>query len=572
MMDTMIGQFMKEFAMTVVFATIFSLVVSFTLTPMLASMILPEKKKKNPIGSILEKMFHHWESIYKTTLRFILKTKVRAFFTSVFAFTIFIMTIYIIGPKLGVELFPVTDEGEIQINFDLPIGYNLEETAKVYDEIEKRVSKHKEVEKIIVKLGTQGNFDVGVNLASINVTLVEGEARDKTSQQMVDIFIKELSTLPNVKLKISSNSSTGSGGAAIEFYLQGVDNKELENISAELLTKGKDIEGLINFDSSLRTGKPEITLLPKRKELAKAGLTVYDLALTLRSAVEGITSSAFDEKGEEYDIIIALKEDAVDSPEEVRNLPVISRSGAYRLSQLADVIFTEGTTKIVHRNKIKSVKFTGDIGTGFAQGTVADKMADLQKEITLPEGYKFVFGGETEMMQENVVEMAKAFGLAILLTYLLLAAILESFLKPLLVLVTIPLALIGVLVALYISNINLGLMSMLGIVMLIGVVVNAAILLLDYTEQLRKEGKTNKDALLEACPTKFKPILMSSIAIVFGMLPMAMGIGESGAEMRIPLGVVSIGGIIVSMIMTLYVMPAMYYLTTKKHMKIEEKV
>ncbi len=572
MMDTMIGQFMKEFAMTVVFATIFSLIVSFTLTPMLASLILPEKKKKNPIGAIFEKMFQHWERIYKKTLAFVLKNKGRAFLTALSSFVIFGLTVYFIGPQLGIELFPSSDEGKVKIDIELPIGYNLNETSKVYDKIEKIISKHKEVEKILVKLGTQGEIDEGVNLASVDVTLLPINKRDKSSQEIVDIFVKELSIIPNAKLKISSSSSMGSGGDPIEFYLQGQNSEILSQITSEFLDNAKKIKGLINFDASLKTGKPEITLIPKRKELDAAGMTVYDLAITLRSSISGLTASTYTDNGEEYDIVISLKEDAVNSPEKIKNIPVVGKFGAYRLSQLADIVFTEGTTKIVHRNKIKSVLFSGGIAQGFAQGNIVNELTKIQEEIDLPEGYNFVFGGETEMMQENVVEMAKAFGLAILLTYLLLAAILESFLKPFLVLITIPLALIGVLFALYMTGINLGLMSMLGIVMLIGVVVNAAILLLDYTEQLRREGKNNKEALLEACPTKFKPILMSSIAIVFGMLPMALGIGESGAEMRVPLGVVSIGGIIVSMIMTLYVMPSMYYLTTKKHLKEEDKV
>jgi HAE1 family hydrophobic/amphiphilic exporter-1 len=572
MMNTIIGQFMKEFALTVAFATIFSLVVSFTVTPMLASLILPEKKKKNPIGNKFEAMFHHWERIYKGSLSLVLKNKGMAFVTVVLAFGLFIATMMFVAPQLGFELFPATDEGQISVNIELPVGYNLDETAAMYKKVEEIATAHKEVESSIVKLGSLGDLDEAVNLAAMTVNLVPIIERDISTQDLVDILIKELSVLPNAKFKVSPKSSMGAGGSPIEFYLQGTDIEKLNALSTEFIEKAKSVKGLINFDSNLKAGKPEITLIPKRKELAAAGLTAYDVAMTLRASVEGVTSTKFRDAGEEYDVVISLNDSSVRSPEDVKNIPLVSPYGTYRLSQLADVTFTEGATKIVHRDKIKSAKFTGGIGQGAAQGEIINNLTKIQKEMDLPEGYRVVIGGESEMMQENVREMGKAFMIAVILTYLLLAAILESFAKPLIILVTIPLALIGVIFSLYLTNINMGMIVMLGIVMLIGIVVNAAILLLDYTEQLRRTGKTNKDALMEACPTKLKPILMSSIAIIFGMLPMALGVGESGAEMRMPLGIVSIGGIIVSTFMTLYVMPALYYLTTRRDMKAVEKV
>ena len=572
MMNTVAGQFLREFALTVTFATVFSLIVSFTLTPMLASLILPEKKKKNPIGIAFEKMFHHWDRIYKGTLAIVLKNKFVSGLVVFLSFGLFVVTIMIIGPTLGFEFFPATDEGEIKIDFELPIGYNLEQTAQMYDEIEKIVSKHKEVKQVFATLGSQGMVDESVNLASLKVSLVDTEFREISSDELVGILIKELSVIPNVKLKVSSFSSMGGGEDPIGFYLQGYDVKTLTKISDDFIERAKNIKGLINFDSNLKSGKPEITLYPKRKELAASGMTIYDLAMTLRSSVEGLTATKYREQGEEYDVVISLNSESVNSPEKIKNIPVVGKYGTFRLSQLADIEFTEGTTKIVHRNKIKSAEFNGGIAKGYAQGDIMKELNKLQAETELPIGYKFEWGGMSEMMNENNREMGKAFMIAILLTYLLLAAILESFFKPLLILGTLPLALIGALFSMYLLNINMGMMSMMGIIMLIGIVVNAAILLMDYTEQLRHKGKTNKEALLEACPTKLKPILMSSIAIIFGMLPMALGIGDSGAEMRIPLGVVSIGGIIVSTLMTLYVIPAMYYLTTKKHIETLEKV
>jgi hydrophobic/amphiphilic exporter-1 (mainly G- bacteria), HAE1 family len=572
MMDTMIGQFIKEFALTVTFATIFSLIISFTLTPMLASLILPEKQKKVKIGESLEKMFHQWEASYRKTLGFFLKSKGRAVSLALVAFMVFVGTMMVIGPKLGFELFPTTDEGKIKIDFELPVGYNLDQTAEMYYVIEEIVKQHKEVEQIIVSLGSQGRIDEAVNLASVNITLVNVTSRDMSTNQMVDLLISELSQVPNAKLKVSPTQSMGSGDSPVEFYLQGTNMAELNMITQDFLEEAKGIKGLINFDSNLKAGKPEITLVPKRDKLAAAGLTIYDVALTMRTSIAGLTTTTYREAGEEYDIVVSLQDDAIDSPEKIKNIPVIGPMGAYRLSQLADIEFTSGATKIVHRDKIRSAQFTGDVGSGYVLGNIVNDLRDLQERTELPDGFSFNWGGTSEMMEENNREMGKALMIAILLTYMLLAAILESFTKPVLILLTMPLAMIGVMVSLYVTGLNIGMMVMMGIIMLLGIVVNAAILIMDYTQQLREEGKTTREALLEASPTKLKPILMSGVAIIFGMLPMALGIGEAGSEMRQPLGVVSIGGIIVSTFMTLYVIPSLYFLTTSKNVKKVEKV
>jgi len=457
MMNTMIGQFLREFALTVAIATVFSLIISFTLTPMLASILLPEKQKKNKLGEMLEAMFHKWESSYRNTLAIVIKNKKVAVLTTVLAFVIFIVSMNVFGSKLGFELFPSSDEGKISIDFELPAGYNLDETAEKYNEIESVVSQHPEVKQILTRLGSQGRTDEGVNLASMTVTMVDVEDRDISTEEMVNDLIKEFSIISNIKIKVSPQSSMGGGDAPVEFYLKGTDMDHLTQITEKFLFDAKEIDGLINFDSNLKSGKPEITLIPKRDKLSAAGLTIYDLALTLRSSVEGLNAASYREEGEEYDMIISLIDESVDSPEEVKNIPVISQNGVYRLSQLADIKFTSGSTMIVHRDKIKSVKFTGDVAAGAVLGNIVNDLRSFQDEVDLPEGFSFNWGGTSEMMEENNREMGKAFMIAILLTYMLLAAILESFTKPTLILMTMPLAMIGVVISLYMTGQNIGL-------------------------------------------------------------------------------------------------------------------
>jgi len=355
-------------------------------------------------------------------------------------------------------------------------------------------------------------------------------------------------------------------GQGIEFYLQGQDTDVLERLKEQVIEKCSDVYGLEGFDSSSRTGKPEITLYPKRDKLSQVGATIYDLALSLRAAVEGVVASQYKTNGEEYDIKVKFSEESVDTPEEIGNIPIVTPTGTYRLSQLANVVFTSGLNKVIHRDKYTTIKFTGSPAKDVAEGTVAAGIKEKLAEIDLPEGYRISWGGMISELEDTTAAMVQVFVIAIILTYMLLAAVLENFAQPLYILLTLPLALIGVFLALYITGGTMNIFSMMAIIMLVGIVVNNAILLLDYTNQLRKKGMKVTDALVEACPTKLRPILMASFAIMLGMLPMALGIGAAGKEFRQAIGIVSIGGIFVSMFLTLIVIPSVYNLFThRKH-------
>lgn len=563
MMSGIIGKVLRELALTVTFATLFSLLVSFTVTPMLASLILPESdKKKHPLGKRLESMFASWEKFYQNILRGIFARKIRGIGVIAAVFLIFVFSIFI-GSRVGFEFFPELDEGNVTVEVELPQGYNLNETARMIERIEERVAGRAEVVHILTTLGSLSSLDKGTNMAKIRIKLVDADERDLSSRQMANVFIRELSDIPNAKIRISAISGAGMSSSPIEFYLKGQDNDMLEVYKEELLSNIRDTQGLVNLTTSSRTGKPEVTLIPDRVKIAEAGLSVYDLAFTLRSAIEGIVATTYRELGNEYDIRVVLQDESVDTPEEIGNITVVSPNDTYRLAHFASVDFTEGYSTILHRDKFRTIQFSGGNAPGYPLG---DVVADIQRGIDrmdMPPGYEVTWGGDAEMMRESMFEMLKAFLIAVLLLYMLLAAILENLVQPILILITIPLALIGVFLSLFITGITMNMMSMMAIIMLIGIVVNAAILLLDYTNTLRKQGKDTKTALTQACPTKLKPIIMSTLAIILGMMPLALGIGSAGAEMRQPLGIVSIGGLIVSALLTLIVIPTLYNLFSR---------
>ena len=564
-MSSIVGQFLRELALAASFATIFSLVYSFTLTPMLSSLILPKESKTSKLGDKLNNFFKSWDNWYKKELIGLLKSKKRSLVLIVGSLVLFFFSLFYYAPKLGFEFMPQMDDGKLKVEVELPEGYNLDETAKVLKSIEDKLKRYPEVEYLLTDLGAISNISTGTNMARMDVQLIDKNKRDVELADMIDAFVKDLADIPNAKIIVDFASTMGGQSAPIEFFLLGQDVDKLGELKDELMPKLAEVPGLINLDQSSRAGKPEITVTPKREIISQLNITTQELALTVRAAIEGMESTKYRELGDEYDILVTLKDEAVNTPEEVGNIAIISQSGQkYRLAQLANIEFTNGYTKILHRDKYVAIQFTGSPSPGVPLGNVTNEIGKIMENTELPTGYRMAWGGSVKFMNEMIADMLFAFFLAILLTYMLLAAILESFLQPLYILFTLPLAMIGVFASLYYTGISFGLTSLMAFIMLIGIVVNNAILILDYTNQLvREKGMSVHDALIEASPTKLKPILMSTLALILGMLPMALGIGDAGSEMRVPLGVVAIGGLIVSMILTLFVIPAIYYLVSR---------
>ena len=565
-MSSMVGMFLRELALAATYATLFSLVFSFTLTPMLASLMLGKNEKEGKIAARLNRIYDSWDAKYKSLLTASLKNKKRAALIVAGSFLLFFIVMATLGPKIGFEFSPAADDGKIKVEVELPEGYNLTETADVLKVIENKIKVHPEVKQMLTTLGKISDLNTGTNMARMDIELSDANQRDVSLNEMISQFIKDLASVPNASITVATGSEMGEGGSPIQLFLQGQDISKLEELKVVIIDKLKDVPGLINFDNSSRAGKPEITIKPKRELLADVGLTEQEIAYTMRASVEGLESSKYRESGNEYDITVTMNDNAVDTPEKIGNIPVVSSKGVvYRLAQLCDINYTRGFTKILHRDKFTSIQFTGASAPGVPLGNVTNEIDSRLKSLELPAGYRISWGGNTKMMNDMVNDMAFAFFLAMILTYMLLAALLESFLQPIYILMTMPLAMIGVIGILFITKISFGITSLMGIIMLVGIVVNNAILMLDYANQLVRENEMNmKEALIEACPTKLKPILMSTLALILGMLPMAIGIGSAGKEMRMALGVVSVGGLIVSTILTLVVIPSMVYLFTRK--------
>jgi HAE1 family hydrophobic/amphiphilic exporter-1 len=356
----------------------------------------------------------------------------------------------------------------------------------------------------------------------------------------------------------------GGQDTPIEMQIAGADLHELDRLAVRVHELAKGVEGILNPDTSVRQGKPELRIRPRRAVLADLGLPAYGMGLALRANLEGLQSGVYKAGGRNYDIVVKLREQAGRGQVEEFLFPG-APGRPLLLTALARVESTEAPIQIIRRNKQRIAKLYADIDG--PMGTVVDTLSRrIEDEADLPPGYSYEFMGEYEIMQEANSAMAEAAIIAIILVYLVLAAILESFIQPFIILITIPLGLVGMLWALGLTGESIDMFVLLGAVMLIGIVVNNAILIMDRVNSLRRGGVPRLDAMAQAAEERFRPILMITLAAILGMLPLALASGI-GSEMRNSIGIASVGGIAVSAVLTLLVIPMVYYLLARDDAK-----
>jgi HAE1 family hydrophobic/amphiphilic exporter-1 len=563
-MQGAMGQIISHFAYTVVISTVFSIVVSFTVTPLLASRILPDKlRRPKRISKMLDALFSKTERLYAASLSAILKRKWRSAVVVAVVIAVFVLSMNAFI-SIPMELVPKSDGGKIQIDVELPQGSGLDKTASVLAVIEERLAEYEETQTILTTLGKMGAMERDVSVARMEVNLIPKTRRVQSNSAMAAIFTRNLSDIPGADIRVIAPSELVlAQGAPVHLNLRGPETQVLQELGDRIRRRLQSVPGTMNAAVSAKTGKGELVFEPHRKQISADGLTVQTVALALRSAIDGMVATVYRENDEEYDIRVKIEDLSLRDIEDLKNIPVVSPSGIFPLSRYADLHFENGSNRIMRVNKQRTVDITTELLPGYAQSAVLAGVMKAAGELELPEGYSVTQAGLSENMAESNASMAVVFLTAIALVYMLLAAVLENPLQPLFILSTIPLSLIGVTAACLLFGTVLNNIAMIGIVMLVGIVVNNAILLLDHYNQLKREGLGAAEALLKACPAKLKAILMSNIAITLGMVPMALGIGASLAEMRQPMGIIVSGGIVSSTILTLWFIPALERLVTR---------
>jgi len=562
-MEGIVGRFFLQFGLTVVFATAFSLIISFTLTPMLSSVVLKRRGSRRyeseEAGEVrdrpkgVDRLMRNLAGSYRTLLDWSLaRTRNRA--ALVFAAILcFAFGIVLIGISGG-EFMSAMDQGSVYVSVDLPAGSSLELTERAVEEVEGVLRAEPEVSSV---LGTIGGADRGVNQAVVLAKLVDLSERDRKAEEIANGVRPKLAGIPGIDVTVTGEESEGGASADVEIEVMGDDLEEIQRISGLVLDIVASVPGLVDVETSWEEGGEELVFVPDREEIARRGLSTGAVATLLRNAFEGDERSVYREAGEEY--VIRVQFDDADRKQvrtlEEMRLPVGEH--LVPLTQLGTVERHRGEAEILRRERQRRITVRANI----AEGTLSEVVSAVQSEtdeITLPPGYQIKFAGMYEFQQESFASIFQALILAIILTYVVLAMILESFIHPITVMITLPLGLVGAAMGLFFGGQTINIISLMAMVMLVGIVVNNAILLLDYVAQLRRRGLGRKEAILEACPVRLRAVIMTNLAIAVGMVPQALSSG-SGAEFRIAMAVVTMGGVLVSAVFTLMIIPSLYY-------------
>ena len=556
-MSGIVGRFFLQFGVTVVFATVFSLVISFTMVPMLSARLLRAKAgEHHDERHIWTRATAAWDRGYASVARgyrsmlavFLERRWIPiAMSVALFFFSIFLLRF------VGGEFIPVIDQNVVVIKLELPAGTSLKRTQEVASRIEKRMRAHEEVIGVITKIG---GGQRGVEDADITLRLVKGDERDIRVTDFMNLIRRELADLPDAEIAVTTVSEKGRDESDLLIEVLSKDQENLSLVAGQVYRIVRGTKGLVEVQTSEKAGKPEIVVRPRRRQLAWRGLSPMTVGRILRTAYEGEDAGVYREGGEEYDISVRYGERSRTDPAYLKDLPIgMPAGGTVPLSDVTTLDRRTGMSEIRHKDKQRMVEITANV----ASGSLSEARAMIDAEVAkldIPSGVRVKYGGMAEIQDESFASIRTAMILAIVFIYIVMAGILESFIHPLTVMITLPLGLIGASFGLFFSGQTINIMSLMAMVMLVGIVVNNAILLLDYTRQLREKGMGVREALLEACPTRLRPIIMANLAIAVGMIPQAMS--GAGAEYRIPMAVVQMGGVLMSALFTLFVIPVAY--------------
>ena len=574
-MGGIIGKFFHEFGVTIVAAVSISMFVSFTLDPMLSSIWHDPAIDRHDggsgaagtgswydrtIGRVTGWFQQATESLaqtYQGILRWALGHRL---LTLLLAVGIFALSIVMV-PLLGTEFVPKADFSETSLNFYTPVGSSLEATEAKARQVEAIVREFPEVRYTVATLNT-GNAQ-GKMYASLYVRLVDRAKRSRSVEDMTGVLRDRLKQVPGITVTHVGLLDAVGGNKQIEFSLLGPDLKELERLSQTVTNRLRGIPGLVDLDSSVKPDKPVIAVDVKRDAASDLGLSVAQIAGSLRTLVAGQTVGNWRAPDDEtYDVNVRLAPDARNTPQDLERLPFAVGTNAdgspriVRLSQVAQVRESTGPNQINRRNLTREAAISGNTFNRSA-GEVSDEIRSRLDSIALPPGYSYEFSGSTKNMTESFGYAVSALAMAVIFIYMILASQFKSFLQPLALMTSLPLTLIGVVVTLLMFGSALSIFSVIGIVMLMGLVTKNAILLVDFAIRMRAQGMNRTEALLHAAKVRLRPILMTTLAMIFGMVPLAFAISE-GSEQRAPMGQAVIGGVITSSLLTLVVVPVVY--------------
>jgi len=568
-MKGIIGRFFLQFALTVVFAVIVSLIVSFTLTPMMSSRYLKVHAARNPghnpgnsrlrvfhrVGDRLERLYKKTEDVYRRILVFCLNRRNTVLISALVIFVLSIMMTRFIGK----EFVPQEDQSQFIVRLEAPMDYSVDQTDKLFQKAEAIVKDIPEIIRLYYSQGG-GRFKE-INKAVFFITLSPKKERKRSQQDIQADIRKKLSQVPGLKASAENISLIGGGqrNVPIQYAIRGTDLDALSRYARQITDEFTKLPGIVDVDTTIESGKPEIKIYIDREKAADLGVNIATIAEAVNFLVGGevdVTKYKDEAKGRRYDVRARLNPENRVNPTDIGRIYVRSRDG--RLVELSNMIklIEGGGPSVINRvDRQRAVTLFANLEKK-PMGQAMEELNGITNKV-LPSDFTATYKGQANVMQESFQYLFFAVMLGVIMAYMVLAAQFESFVHPFTVLLSMPLSFIGAFGALFLTGKTLNVFSYIGLILLLGLVKKNAILLVDYTNTLRARGVERREAIVEAGPVRLRPILMTTFAMIFGMLPVALGVGE-GAETRSPMGVAVIGGLLTSLFLTLVVVPAAY--------------
>jgi HAE1 family hydrophobic/amphiphilic exporter-1 len=551
-----VGRFFFPFAMTISFAVLISMCISFTLDPMLSSRLLKKQGKLNPFFAMLERAFLAIEGMYEKVLGWTLRHRVAIVGIGVAS----LVAVVFLGRRASMEFMPVEDQSQFNVMVRAPQGASLDRTRAVVEQIRARLKQLPELRYTFSAIGSDELQKV--NEATLYVRLTDKSLRKRSQTEVMDATRDILKDIADAQISVQPSSFVSGGGfkwAQIQYEIRGPETDRLVQTADAVIARMRKEGGFVDMQNSYEANKPEADILVLRDRAAELGVAPVDIADTIRASIGGTDIGKFKSGSDRYDIAVRFLEQYRNRPELMGDLWVPSRKGGLvELRNVARVVDTKIPVEITRFNRQRNVTVLANLGPGKVLGPAMEDVEKYAIEAGMPPGYTGGWTGQASHMKEDFGYLFETMILAVIVAYMVLAAQFESFVHPLTIMLSLPLAFVGALGALVLVGGNISIFVMIGFIFLLGLVTKNAILLIDYTNTLRdRDGMERDAALKKAGPVRLRPILMTSMAMIAGMMPTAIS-RSSGSETRQPMAIAIIGGLVTSTLLTLLVVPAVY--------------
>lgn len=574
----LVMEIFNDLVLSIIFSLIASLIAAVTIVPMLAGNYVNNVHRNtapkrfdfiNKFLASFDKVIRHLDEFYAKVLNKVIRAKKKTLLAVLAIFTASLCLV----PFIGLELIPASDEGVITVTVEAPKGSSTETVNKLSLEVEKVLEGIEESELTAVSISDGSSaFSSDRNISTITCKLVDKNDRKKSTKEISEEIRNITKSIAGAKITVSENSSmSGMMGSAVTAEIYGEDLDVLESIAEELKVQISEVKGTRQVKSSMEEQNRQVYIKPNKEKIRMYGMTGAEVASQIRGTLEGNVATKLKSDGSEIDVRISYPENIYENLNQLKDVSIVTNSGSYiPLSSIAEIGIKDSPTSVSREDQERYVTVTSDV-FGRSSGKVNADVQKIIDKMNVPSGYSVKLGGNNEQMAETFSSLAMVLVLAIVLVYMVMAAQFGSFINPLVIMFTIPLALTGALILLFVFREPISMMSLIGCLILVGIVVNNGIILIDFINTLRqRDGMGLEDAVLKACPTRLRPILMTAMTTILGQFPLIFST-SSNSEMLRGMGLVIAGGLMTSTVLTLIVVPIMYIYFEKLNQKFREK-